>query len=469
MFALILGIVIILVLGGVAIWFWNQNNMLKEEFEKEQKKIKVVQMQLAKEYNELQQAKKDAQLECEQLLNKTKSQAEKFLSKAKLQVEQYRQEVDRLRQVEAAYKNQIDDYQVQAMMPTIQPIDELASEAGHQAIGQQLKDARKTFRSLLKNDKAASGGSAEQRLMLVDMFNHKVDTVQSEIKGGNFNVLNQKINDAYAVVNHYAKSNGWSAVISQEYLRVRLTELRWATAIYELRQKEREEQRELREQMREEERSRKEIEKALKDAEKEERMLQAAIAKMQQQWETASQEQKALFEQQKQELEQKLHEAESRNQRALSMAQQTKAGHVYVISNIGSFGNDVVKIGMTRRLEPMDRVKELGSASVPFLFDVHALIYSENAPELERQLHQEFNDYRVNKINERKEFFKVSLADVKQKLLDLNIEVKFTLAAEAEEYRRTLQIEALSPEEQSHILDDLMKKEEENDLELEEA
>ena len=97
------------------------------------------------------------------------------------------------------------------------------------------------------------------------------------------------------------------------------------------------------------------------------------------------------------------------------------------------------------------------------------MIYSENAPELERQLHQEFNDYRVNKINERKEFFKVSLADVKQKLLDLNIEVKFTLAAEAEEYRRTLQIEALSPEEQSHILDDLMKKEEENDLELEEA
>ena len=94
------------------------------------------------------------------------------------------------------------------------------------------------------------------------------------------------------------------------------------------------------------------------------------------------------------------------------MAQQTKAGHVYVISNIGSFGDNVFKIGMTRRLEPMDRVKELGDASVPFEFDVHAMIYSDNAPELENIMHKEFDSRRVNLVNSRKEFFKVELQEI---------------------------------------------------------
>ncbi len=101
-------------------------------------------------------------------------------------------------------------------------------------------------------------------------------------------------------------------------------------------------------------------------------------------------------------------------ERALSMAQQTKAGHVYVISNIGSFGDNVFKIGMTRRLEPMDRVKELGDASVPFEFDVHAMIYSDNAPELENIMHKEFDSRRVKLINSRKEFIKVKLQEIEK-------------------------------------------------------
>ncbi|MES1524119.1 GIY-YIG nuclease family protein, partial [Vibrio cholerae] len=90
-----------------------------------------------------------------------------------------------------------------------------------------------------------------------------------------------------------------------------------------------------------------------------------------------------------------------------------KAGHVYVISNIGSFGDNVYKIGMTRRLEPMERVKELGDASVPFSFDVHAMIYSENAPALENELHKKFDFQRLNLINTRKEFFAVTLDEIK--------------------------------------------------------
>ena len=94
------------------------------------------------------------------------------------------------------------------------------------------------------------------------------------------------------------------------------------------------------------------------------------------------------------------------------MAQLTKIGHIYIISNIGSFGEDVYKIGMTRRLDPLERVYELGSAAVPFHFDVHAVIYSENAPLLELQLHNKFKDNRLNRINNRKEFYKVSLDEI---------------------------------------------------------
>ena len=121
------------------------------------------------------------------------------------------------------------------------------------------------------------------------------------------------------------------------------------------------------------------------------------------------------------------------------MAQMTKVGHIYVISNIGAFGEDVVKIGMTRRLDPLDRVRELGDASVPFHFDVHAIIYSENAPQLENELHKKFNDRRLNRINNRKEFFKASLEEIEVFVKEhAGAEIEFTKVAEAREYRETL-------------------------------
>ncbi|EGI12789.1 hypothetical bacteriophage P27-like protein [Escherichia coli M605] len=111
-------------------------------------------------------------------------------------------------------------------------------------------------------------------------------------------------------------------------------------------------------------------------------------------------------------LEQKIQEAHAQYECAKSMAQLTKQGHVYIISNIGSFGENVFKIGMTRRLEPMDRVKELSGASVPFDFDVHAMISCDDAPALEKTLHDSLEKYRINRINLRKEFFRVKLEKI---------------------------------------------------------
>jgi hypothetical protein len=141
------------------------------------------------------------------------------------------------------------------------------------------------------------------------------------------------------------------------------------------------------------------------------------------------------------ELQEKLRLAEEKNQRALSMAQQTKAGHVYVISNIGSFGEDVYKVGMTRRLEPTDRVRKLGDASVPFEFDIHALVFSDDAPALENELHKRFVRMQVNKVNPRKEFFRLPLSQIRAEVDRLGYEAKWTLLAEAREYRESLAIE----------------------------
>ncbi|MEZ6164441.1 MAG: GIY-YIG nuclease family protein [Phycisphaerales bacterium] len=143
------------------------------------------------------------------------------------------------------------------------------------------------------------------------------------------------------------------------------------------------------------------------------------------------------------EMEARLLEAEEKNQRAISMAQLTKRGHVYIISNVGSFGDNVYKIGLTRRLEPLDRVKELGDASVPFAFDVHAMIMSDDAPALERELHNHFLLKQINKVNHRKEFFRASLQEIREELESLGVETKWTMAAEAAEYRESLAIEKI--------------------------
>ena len=109
-----------------------------------------------------------------------------------------------------------------------------------------------------------------------------------------------------------------------------------------------------------------------------------------------------------------------------------------MISNIGSFGEHVYKIGMTRRLDPLERIQELGDASVPFEFDVHAVIFAEDAPALEAELHRAFAGRRVNQVNERKEFFKVSIDEIAAEVRKHRAEIMITMAAEAEDYRKTL-------------------------------
>lgn len=204
---------------------------------------------------------------------------------------------------------------------------------------------------------------------------------------------------------------------------------------------EREEQARIRAQIREEQKREKEIQRQLEQLERERIALQAALSTA---LAAASNEQGEEIER----LRARLAEAEANKQRAMSQAQLTRSGHIYVISNIGSFGQGVFKIGMTRRLEPQDRIRELGDASVPFPFDVHMVIACDDAPKLENALHRSFHKKRLNRANPRKEFFRVELEEICKVVEANHGAVEYIADAAALEFNQS---QSMSEEDQEFI------------------
>ena len=268
--------------------------------------------------------------------------------------------------------------------------------------------------------------------MALRAFNGEAQVAITKVKWNNYDASYNRIMKAFKAVNKLGTRT--QVTIAEKYLNTVLYELQLVHELEEFLYEEKQEQAEIRARMREEEQAQKEAEKALKEAAQEEARWEKALAKAR---EEANQGMTKQLSEKVKELQAKLEEAAGKKARAVSLAELTKIGHVYVVSNIGSFGEDVYKIGMTRRFEPMDRVKELSSASVPFPFDVHAMIYSEDAPALERALHKELEGTEVNKMNSRKEFFRVSLEDLTRIAEELGVQVKWTKTAEAREFRQT--------------------------------
>lgn len=220
-----------------------------------------------------------------------------------------------------------------------------------------------------------------------------------------------------------------------EYLFVEAVKIEYE--YYVQRERIKEEQRAIREQMRQEVEERKALERERKRIEQEEQKYRNEIENIRAQLETAEPEKVVVLNERIAELETQINEVEDKREQILSL-ENGKAGYVYIISNIGSFGEDVYKIGMTRRMEPMERINELGSASVPFPFDVHGMIFSDDAVGLEHNLHTIFTNYRVNKVNLRKEFFRVSLDEIEKVVDETCPSAEFKRTALAEQYRQSL-------------------------------
>ena len=296
--------------------------------------------------------------------------------------------------------------------------------------------AQLTYRGSL-----AQGRSAQKKTLklILRAFNGESDSFIARVNYRNVDAMEKRIRAAFDAINAITQKYDFCE-LNPHYLNLRIQELQLVYEWEEAKQREKEEQAKIREQMREEERAPREAEKAQQQAAKDEAKYQELLQKAEQEIQKASDKDKAKLNAQIDELQKRIVEIEEKK-RAISQAMLTKTGHVYIISNLGSFGENVYKIGMTRRLEPMDRVKELGDASVPFPFDVHAMIRTSDAPALENALHKHFDLRRLNLENERKEFFRVTIEEIREELdalreqLGIESELRLTLLAEAKEFR----------------------------------
>lgn len=291
----------------------------------------------------------------------------------------------------------------------------------------------------LNNDKREGERMIKEYVKLVvRAFNNECDTSIGAVKFNNITSIEKKIHKAFDTLNKLtARLN---IGITNRYLNLKLQEL-YLVHEYQLKkQDEKEEQKRIREIMREEAKLAKEIEEERLKIEKEEKHFNKALESVEQRLTVAATDaEREALEREKTVIQRKLAETEKNKMDLDYREQNTRAGYVYVISNIGSFGQDVYKIGVTRRLEPEERVDELGNASVPFNFDIHAMIFSDDAPALETALHNAFDNRRINLINRRREYFNVSLKEIERVVQqNFNKPVEFRLLAQAEQYRESV-------------------------------
>lgn len=275
--------------------------------------------------------------------------------------------------------------------------------------------------------------------LLIRAFNTECEAAITKIKYSNVDSIKNRITKSFNAINNSVYKD--LCGITKYYLDLKLQEVNIAFE-YELnKEKEKELLREQKNKEREEKLLHKEVENKLKILNKELTHFETAKDEIQIKLANSSETEKASLNKTLIELQEKIDSLNKEKEDLDFRLEHSSAGYVYVISNVGSFGENIVKIGVTRRLEPLDRINELSSASVPFKFDVHALIFSYDAYGLEKELHEKFSDNRINKINMRKEFFNINITELKSyltKYKDLTFD--FVETPIAEEYIQTLKL-----------------------------
>jgi len=317
----------------------------------------------------------------------------------------------------------------------------------------RLDQIREKQKDAIKNDRAAEGGknwtvngsAREGQKMIADIkklfirsFNNECDYCVDNVKFSNIEASEKRIEKSFETINKLGRVN--NVELTNEYKKLKFDELYLAYEYQQKKEQEKEEAKRAREELREQQKLEREIKEAREKIIKERKHFSAAIKELEEKLKKATDEnERLLVEKNLAENKERLAELDKEEKVIDYREQNAKAGYVYIISNVGAFGEGVYKIGMTRRLEPMERIDELGGASVPFDFDVHAMIFSDNAPELEAKLHEHFYDTRINKINDRKEFFKADINEI-EKVIKENYKkvVDVIKEAPAEQYRESL-------------------------------
>lgn len=323
------------------------------------------------------------------------------------------------------------------------------------AYKERLDAVRKQQKQMIK-DKTAAVGTSDWTIngdkrqgkafinanikQILRSFNNETEVIINKVKHSNVESSKKRIQKSFDQLNRlYEREN---VSLTKSYLNLKVDEMNIAYEYEVKKQEEKELLREEREREREEKKLQKKLEKEKNKFNRENDKLQKEINKVRDELTTAADKEKAKLEKEIKELK----EALNRNNEEIGKIDEWRetpgAGYVYIISNIGSFGKNVFKIGVTRRDNPDERIRELSSASVPFRYDTHVFIFSKDAFALEKELHDRFNDSRVNKVNRRKEFFNITIDDVKQIVEENKADVhSFVEHPDAEEYYDTLKIE----------------------------
>lgn len=320
---------------------------------------------------------------------------------------------------------------------------------------EQLKNVRDQQKDCLKKGNAATGSTnftynnsksqgdkmvKDMQKLLLRAFNSECDETIANVKFNNYDMSLKKITSSCEAISKLGKM--LSISITPAYFNLKKKELTLALEYQIKKQEEKEQLKAARAEQREQAKAQKEIEEQRKKIEKEQNHYQSAYEKLKSQLATNPDDKDLLDK--KSELEDKLSDIDKALIDIDYRQANMKAGYVYIISNIGAFGENVYKIGMTRRLDPQDRIDELGDASVPFNFDVHAMIFSDDAPALESALHRAFEDKKVNMVNQRREFFNVSLEEIKKVIKEhFDKTVEFVDVPDAEQYRISQKIKGM--------------------------
>lgn len=397
---------------------------------------------------------KDYKDKLEKLIDREEqiNKKENELTKIKKKSQNLTKDIETLQNEKESLQNDIDGlYNDSLISVSKSEIESSLLESSSSEIKNRLsllkhdeKDLEKDGAIILPSsiDNKSKMNKLQKKLLLP--FNSEVSGLLNKLSISNVDSTRRKIISTFDKINKLYIDSG--AEISKEYLEFKLNELNFTYSYIVKKNNEKEQQKAIKEQMIDEEKARRELEKEQQKISKESKQFSNELNRTMKYLNKSNDEIKnQVYADKIKELQQKINDLEERGKSVSERILNTRAGYVYIISNIGSFGENIYKIGMTRRLEPMDRIKELSSASVPFEFDVHATIFSDDAPALENHLHKAFSDKSVNKINSRKEFYNVELSQIEKEVINnFDTTVEFTMLAKAEEYRRSLELSAIS-------------------------
>lgn len=373
-------------------------------------------------------------------LNSRSEKLEKEIQNKQLELEKINRSIDSKKQ----YLVVMDEEVLYQDFGLYQPKYDFTNSEEYNA---RLKEIRDWQKQCIKAGHATSGNmgwtvngsKAQGNKMVKDMqklllraFNSECDELVEKVKYNNFDSYLKRMNNSVEAISKLGTIMNIS--ITSQYLNLKVKELRLALEYRMKKQEEKEAQKTARAEMREAAKLQKEIDEQRKKTLKEQSHYQTAYQKLLQQLDNDPHNSDLLLK--KKDLEIQLNEIDKAIKDIDYREANQRAGYVYIISNIGAFGENVYKIGMTRRLDPQDRIDELGDASVPFNFDVHAMIFSDDAPALEAALHKAFENRKLNMVNHRREFFNVTLDEIKEVVRkNFDKTVEFVDIPDAEQYR----------------------------------